>query len=159
MSNARILLIAVVALVGLAAPVRAAGEAEQANLQVLLETIRANRKALVAANLQLTDAEAAAFWPLYDRYQGEMNGVQERTAKIVEEYIATFSTIGDEQALELAKSWLATEADRVKVRQTYLDQFAKVLPGRKVVRFYQIENKMDAVIRFDLAAEIPVVEQ
>jgi len=51
------------------------------------------------------------------------------------------------------------EGDRVKVRRTYLDQFGKVLPGKKVVRFYQIENKMDAILRYDLAGRIPVVEQ
>ncbi|MCW5889297.1 MAG: hypothetical protein KIT14_01960 [bacterium] len=158
MSYARTLSLAVVAFVGLGLPVHA-GEADQANLQILLDTIRANRKALVAANLQLTDTEAAGFWPLYDRYQGELNGIQDRAAKVIEEYIAGFSTIGDAKALTLAKDWLAAESDRARVRQTYLDQFAKVLPGRKVVRFYQIENKMDAVIRFDLAAEIPVVEQ
>jgi hypothetical protein len=65
----------------------------------------------------------------------------------------------DDKAMKLADDYLSAEGDRVKIRRTYLDQFAKVLPGRKVVRFYQIENKMDAVLRYDLAREIPVVEQ
>jgi hypothetical protein len=55
--------------------------------------------------------------------------------------------------------YLAAEADRVAVRRTYLPEFAKVLPGRTVARFYQIENKMDAVIRYDLAATIPVIDE
>lgn len=166
MSYVRMLLIAAV-VVGLGLPVQAgagtkqapAGTADAANLQILLDTIRANRKALVAANLQLTDAEATAFWPLYDKYQAELNAVQDRAAKVIQEYTAAFPNLSDEKALQLANDWLAAEADRVKIRQTYLPQFEKVLPGRKVVRFYQIENKMDAVIRYDLAEEIPVVEQ
>ena len=136
---------------------RAAGEAAQADMDILRDTIRANRKALVAANLKLTDEEAAKFWPLYDRYQGELNGVQDRAVKVIEDYTASFKDISDDKAMKLADDWLSAEGDRIKIRRTYLDEFAKVLPGKKVVRFYQIENKMDAVLRYDLAAAIPVV--
>lgn len=44
------------------------------------------------------------------------------------------------------------------MRQAYLPQFAKVLPGRRVARRCQIENEMDAVLRDDLAATIPVID-
>ena len=152
----RILVTAILTLVLFAAPARAGG-AEKANLDILLDTIRANRKALVAANLPLSDEEAARFWPLYDRYQGDLKPVQDRTVKIIEDYTASFHDLSDEKAMKLADEYLSAEADRVKVRRTYLDQFAKILPGRKVMRSYQIENKMDAVLRYDLAAQIPVV--
>ena len=158
MPRSRIVLMAVLAL-GLTAVPGRAGEADKANLGILLDTIRANRKALVAANLTLTDEEAGKFWPLYDRYQTELNGVQDRTVKVIEDYAASFKNLSDDKAMKLADDYLSAEGDRVKIRRTYLDQFAKVLPGRKVVRFYQIENKMDAVLRYDLAREIPVVEQ
>jgi len=133
------------------------GEAATTNTEILRDTIRANKKALVAVNLTLTDEEAGRFWPLYDRYQTELTGVQDRAVKVIEDYTASFHNLSDEKAMKLADDWLSAEGDRVKVRRTYLEQFAKVLPGRKVVRFYQIENKMDAVLRYDLAAEIPVV--
>ena len=77
--------------------------------------------------------------------------------KIIQDYTASFHDLSNEKAMKLADDWLSAEGDRVKVRRTYLDQFAKVIPGRKVVRFYQIENKMDAVLRYDLAGGIPVV--
>jgi hypothetical protein len=129
------------------------------NLEILRDTIRANKKALVATNLTLSDEEAKQFWPLYDRYQTELNAVQDRGVKVIQDYTASFSDLSNEKAMKLADEWLSAEGDRVKVRRTYLEEFAKVLPGRKVVRFYQIENKMDAVLRYDLAAEIPVVEE
>jgi hypothetical protein len=143
----------------LSATAGSAGEAAKANLDILLDSIRANKKALVAANLSLTDEEAARFWPLYDRYQEELNTVQDRAVTIIQDYTASFHDLSNEKAMKLADDWLSAEGDRVKVRRTYLDQFAKVIPGRKVVRFYQIENKMDAVLRYDLAGEIPVVEE
>jgi len=155
MPCSRILLAAALTLSLAAAPGRA-GKAAKANLDILRDTIRANRKALVAANLTLSDDEAARFWPLYDRYQTELNAVQDRGVKIIEDYAASFHDLSNDKAMRLAADWLSAEGDRVKVRRTYLDEFAQVLPGRKVVRFYQIENKMDAVLRYDLAAESPV---
>ena len=132
--------------------------APQVNLDLLRDTIRANRKALIAVNLALTDEEAAKFWPLYDRYQKEISAVGDRLAALVEDYITHFRDLSNEKALQLAGDYLAAEADRLQVRRTYLGEFAKVLPGRTVARFYQIENKMDAVLRYDLAGTIPVVE-
>jgi hypothetical protein len=130
----------------------------QVNLDLLRDTIRANRRALVAASLALTDEEAAKFWPLYDRYQKEIAAVGDRMTVLVEDYITHFRDLSNEKALQLTGDYLAAEADRLQVRRAYLSEFTKILPGRTVARFYQIENKMDAVLRYDLASTIPVVE-
>ena len=113
----------------------------------------------MAVNLKLTDDEAAKFWPVYDRYQQEINAVGDRLVGVIQDYTTNFSTLSDDKAMKLVDDYLAVEADRVKVKRAYVDEFAKALPGRKVTRFYQIENKMDAVIRYDLAATIPVMEE
>jgi hypothetical protein len=158
MSFIRMLLASILALAILAAPGRA-GEAAKANQEILGDTIRANKKALVAVNLRLTDEEAARFWPVYDRYQQDLAGVQDRLVKVIEDYKASFRNLSDEKAMKLVEDYLVAEADRAKVRRDHLAEFAKAIPGRKVARFYQIENKMDAVLRYDLAATIPVVEE
>ena len=131
----------------------------EADLGVLLDTIRANRRALVAVNLNLTEAEAAKFWPVYDRYQAEINAVGDRVAALIEDYAKNFRDLSNDKALQLIKDYLAAESERAKIRSAYVEEFAKILPGRTVARLYQIENKMDAVIRYDLAATIPVVEE
>lgn len=142
-----------------ARPETPAAGADQATTEVLLQTLRANRKAFVAVNLQLTDEQAAAFWPLYDRYQQEMSVVGDKVAALVAEYEKSFRTLSNERALELITGYLDADAERTKIRRGYLDQFAKILPGRTVARFYQLENKIDAVLRYDLAATIPVVDE
>lgn len=139
-------------------PGRAAA-ADDINLEILRDTIQANKKALVAANLTLTDEEAERFWPVYDRYQAELIRVHDRLVAIIQDYTASFRDLSNEKARKLVDDYLAAEADRVAVRRDFLDDIAGALPGRKVARFYQIENKMDAVLRYDLAAEIPVVEE
>ena len=163
MSKIRLAL-AVAVILGLPATVvRAAqpppGPTAEANLDVLVDAIRSNRKALVAVNLNLTDDEAAKFWPIYDRYQKEINATGDRLVGVIQDYTANFSDLSNDKAMQLVNDYLAVEADRVKVKRAYLDEFATALPGRKVARFYQIENKMDAVIRYNLAATIPVVEE
>jgi signal transduction histidine kinase len=137
----------------------AGAEPAPTDRNLLLDTIRANRRALVAVNLNLSAEEAAKFWPLYERYEQEMNTLGDRLAAVVEDYASNFRDLGNDKALQLVRDYQAVEADRLQVRRTYLDEFAKILPGRTVARFFQIENKMDAVIRYDLAATIPVVDE
>jgi hypothetical protein len=162
MSQIRLLLAAAVIFGLSAAALRAAPpptDQAAANLDVLVNTIRSNRKALVTVNLKLTAEEASKFWPIYDRYQQELNAVGDRLVGVIQDYTTNFSTLSDDKAMKLVDDYLAVEADRVKVKRAYVDEFAQALPGRKVTRFYQIENKMDAVIRYDLAATIPVMEE
>jgi hypothetical protein len=134
------------------------GAAAEASMDTLKDAVRANRKALVATNMQLSDDEAKKFWPAYDSYQKDMNGVQDRMIKLIDQYAKSFKTMSDDEAMKLAKDYLEIESDRAKVRRDHLDEIAKAVPGKKVARFYQIENKMDAIIRYDLAKTIPVVE-
>lgn len=161
MSKLSCLLAAAVILGSSATIVRAetpADPAVEADLSVLLDTIRANRKEMVAVNLQLTDDEAAKFWPVYDRYQKESSAIGDRLVALVEDYTANFSDMSNDKAMRIVQDYLAIEADRVEVRRSYVGEFAESLPGRKVARFYQIENKMNAVLLFDLAATIPVID-
>ena len=157
MSNTRPLLAAIAALVLVSGAAQAAEP--QSEQTILLETIRANRKALVAVNLQLSEEEAGKFWPLYDKYQSELNAAGDRVLAVVDDYSKSFHDLSNDKAAKLMEDYLAAEAERVQVRRTYLPEFLKILPGRTVARFYQIDNKMDAVLRYDLASAIPVVEE
>lgn len=158
-----LVLLACLAVLGGWAPMASAADtnkiASEADPKLLLKTVRANRRALVAVNLNLSAEEAAKFWPLYDKYQAEVSAVGDRMLAIVDDYTQHFADLPNDKALQMVTDYLAAEAERVKVRQTYLPEFAKILPGRTVARFYQLDNKMDAVIRYDLAASIPVIEQ
>jgi hypothetical protein len=164
MTNTRLLLAAILAVTvssgdAHAADQAAAAAAPQSEQSILLDTIRANRKALVAVNLGLSEEEAAKFWPLYDKYQKELNAIGDRVVAVVEDYSKSYSDLSDDKAVKLMNDYLAAEADRVKLRSSYLPEFTKILPGRTVARFYQIENKFDAVLRYQLAAAIPVVDE
>ncbi len=97
------------------------------NMNIVRDAIRAEKKVLVAENMGLTEAEAAAFWPVYDEYQTEMKGIGDRMVKLVENYGATHKVMTDDTAGKLLKEMLAIQADRVKLQEKYLPKFGKVL--------------------------------
>jgi hypothetical protein len=114
---------------------------------------------MVEANLPLDDAQAAAFWPVYDRYEADLDDLNGRLAALITRYIGSFATMSDEQGKEIVEEYLALERERADLREKYAEPFAKALPGRKLARFFQIDNKIQAVRRFALAAEIPVIDE
>src|SRR3982750_811517 len=128
------ILTATLLMLALAAPLWGAGAATKADMEIVRDAIRANKKALVSANVTLTDEEAARFWPVYDRYQKELAAVNDRFAKVLTDYAASFEDLSNETALKLAKDYQAAEEERLKVRRAYLGALEKVLPGRKAVR-------------------------
>jgi hypothetical protein len=128
------------------------------NMQIVLEKVRADKKHLVAENLQLTEAEAKAFWPVYDSYQDELFLLRARTAKLIQDYSDSYDKMTNDTAGKLLNELLSLEAMGPTLRQAYLPKFRKALPEIKVVRYYQIENKIQAVLMYELAASIPLVK-
>lgn len=128
------------------------------DMQLVLEKARADKKALVAENMQLTEAEARSFWPVYERYQDELFLLRSRTAKLIKDYVDTYDTMNDAMAKRLLDEYLTIESLRPKLRKVYLPKFGKVLPAVKVMRYYQIENKINIAVDYEIAARIPLAK-
>lgn len=127
-------------------------------MQILREKIRTDKKLLVSVNMDLTDTEAKAFWPVYDKYQEALGKLVDRSIKLIDEYHTNYQDMSEKSAKKLMDNHLAIEADRQNLRQAYLPKFSKALPYKKVARYYQIENKIQAVVNYELARKIPLVE-
>jgi len=134
--------------------------AADTNMQILRDKIKADKKLLVASNMELSDAEAKGFWPIYDAYQKDLQQLNGRLGKVIVEYADAYNanTLTDDQAKKLTSEAIAVDAAEAKQRQTYAGKLAKLLPGKKVARYLQIENKIRAVVRYELAARIPLVQ-
>jgi len=127
------------------------------NMQALRDKLQAGQKAFVTQNLVLTESEAKAFWPLYDSYQKELGKLRDRMIELIETYANNADSMSDVEANKLVEEYLDIEGDRVDVRKAYLPKFRKILPAKKVARFYQIESKIFAIINHEAAAKIPLV--
>jgi len=128
------------------------------SMEVLREQLRADKKAVVAAVLELTDGEAKVFWPVYNAYQSDMVSHYDRVLKLLDTYTKAYDSMTDETATSLLKQFLALERDHVALLTAYVPRFQKVLPPRKVARLYQIENKARALVNYELARGIPFVK-
>ena len=128
------------------------------NMEILRGKVRADKKLLVADNMQLTDEEGKAFWPVYDAYQKEKGKLNDQKLKVIEEYAAHFQELSDEVAKDLVDRSIGIQQDAVKLMESYLPKFRKAVGDKKTARFYQIENKIDAVINFGLASHIPLAQ-
>lgn len=128
------------------------------NMQIFLEKVRADKKLIVADNLQMTEGEAKAFWPLYGKYQSELFIIRARTLKLIKDYAGAYNNMTNSTAKRLIDEFLTIETLRVKLSKTYLPEFRKALPDVKVLRYYQIENKINAALYDDLAANIPLAD-
>jgi len=133
-----------------AAQVRSDIAAERAELQ-------SNRQAIVAENLPLTEGEAKAFWPAYREYRGEMQKLGDRLVELFLDYAKNSESLSDSQATAMLDSYLAVQKDEAKIKSDWVPKFRKILPPKVVTRFYQIDNKLDAILRFDAVDRIPLV--
>jgi Spy/CpxP family protein refolding chaperone len=150
----RIRVLAAAALVSLAAA--AAAQTVKDALEVTRQAVESQRRVLVAGALPLTDAEADAFWPLYDAYEKERRPLDERANQLVADFLAGSARLTDGQAKAMVEKALEIDERRLRLRRTYLGRMAKAIPPRKLARFYQIDNKLDAVVRADVSRQIPL---
>jgi len=126
--------------------------------QLVREKIQADKKLFVADNMQLTEAEAKMFWPVYDSFQKEQIKLVDRTQKLINDYAKNYQTMTDATAKKLLDDMMAIENDRLKLKKDYLPKFRKVLSDKRVARYYQLENKAFAVVNYDMAKVIPLVK-
>jgi hypothetical protein len=152
-----VLALAAAMVIGVVSPVLAQDKPAD-NMQILVEKLRADKKLLVAANMELTEAEAKGFWPLYQRYQDELFLLRARTGKLIKDYTEAYKDMSDDKARVLLDEFLTIDSLGQKLREAYLPEFRKVLPEKKVARYYQIENKIQAALYYELAKEIPLVQ-
>ncbi|MCM3870380.1 MAG: hypothetical protein ND895_06805 [Pyrinomonadaceae bacterium] len=134
--------------------------AQDTNMQILLDKVKADKKLVVAANMDLNEAEGKAFWPIYDAYQKDLQAINDRLGKTILAYADAYNknALTDAQAKQLTNEALTIDQDEVTMRKSYAARLERGLPGKKVARYLQIENKIRAAIRMDLAAGIPLVQ-
>ena len=157
-SSKSMLTVVVAGFVAIGSFLTLAQETRADNMQIVRDKVAADKKLFIAANMGLTESEAKAFWPVYESYQGELAQVEARAGRLLEEYARTYQAMSDQVARKLLDEFLLIEADRLKLRQAYLPRFRKALPDTKVGRYYQLENKIHAVVSYDLARVIPLVK-
>jgi hypothetical protein len=127
------------------------------SLELSREAVDKQKRIIVAGSLPLSDEEADAFWPLFDQFQSELKKIDRRSDRLIAEYSAQYATLAGARARTMIDEALQIEEDRVKLKRRWLERMERVLPPRLLARYFQLENKFQAVVAADLAKQIPLV--
>ncbi|WON74325.1 hypothetical protein [Nitrosospira sp. Is2] len=134
-------------------------QAGASDMEILRDKVRADKKFIVAENMDLSEEEAKGFWAVYEAYQADLHKLNERMAKVINEYALAYNkgALMDKTARKLIDEAIDIDVDEAKLKKSYVPKLSKVLPGVKVARYLQIENKLRAIVRYELASAIPLV--
>ncbi|HET6513592.1 MAG TPA: hypothetical protein VFG09_00365 [Thermodesulfovibrionales bacterium] len=127
------------------------------DIQLLRKDLRSQKKQIIAANMELTDAEAEKFWPVYDQYTAETTKIYDTRFALIKEYAENYPKMTDAEAQSLLERWLGTDESFVQVRMKYIPLFEKVLPGKKAARFFQIDKRLGLLLDIQLISQIPLI--
>ena len=137
-------------------------EPDAGNLRSFIELVRSDirtQKAyILAQNMEFTDDEAVEFWPLHREYELDLNKLYDRRFALIRKFLSIYDRMTDDQARKLADVALSLEESRTKLKREYFDKFSKIITPRKAVRFFQIENQINAAIDLRIAATLPLIK-
>ena len=129
------------------------------DVALLRQDVRSQKKQIIASNLQLTDAEATKFWPVYEQYTAEVTKLGDQKYALIKEYAQGYGTLTNDQALSLTKRSLALDEEAAQLRSKYVAIFNNVLPGTKTATFFQMDHRITELIDLQLSSEIPFVQE
>jgi len=128
------------------------------DLQALRAAVKADKRAFVGATLGLSDAEARRFWPVYDKYQADLELANRMRAVTLEGLLSRDKPITDPYAKQLARELVASDEAEVKARRAMYNRVMRALPAIKAARYLQLESKIRATQNYDIAAAFPLIK-
>jgi len=137
------------------------GEKPADNMDIVLQKVQADKKLLVADNMNLTETEAKGFWPVYESYQKDLQAINQRLGKTVSAFADAYNqggNIPDATATKLMDEYLQIEQDEVNLKKAYAKKLTGVIPPGKIARYLQIETKIRSAIKFDMSKNIPLIK-
>jgi hypothetical protein len=133
-------------------------QSNDSSIRLTRSAVQAERQALISANLDLTEEQRAVFWPLYADYRKAIDEIADDKVEFFERFFASYETLTDEEALALLDESFKLKARYLEVQRTHAAKMREALPGKTVARFFQIENKMDVIIDYEMSGEFPLIK-
>ena len=132
-------------------------QAEDAYIDSLRADLRADKTTLITEAMQFSEQDAAAFWPVYKKYDAEVVKLNDERIRLVKTYSDTWMTMADAEAKQIAQTSLDLEARRADLKRRYFAEFSKVLPGLTVAKFFQLEHRLDLLVDLKIASDLPAL--
>lgn len=127
-------------------------------IEVVRSVLKTEKKAVIAETMAFTDAEAKVFWPLYNEFNEKAYIIQSRRIAIIKDFAENYEKMTDEKADELWLSSMKVKQEMMDLTKQYYKKFKKIIPAGKAAKYFQAENKIAALVDFQLADQIPFIE-
>src|SRR5271166_5029591 len=128
------------------------------DVALLRKNLQAEAKQLITKNMQLTDSEAAAFWPLYDQYTAEVRKVNDTRFGLIKQYAKVYQTMTADEADSMVRLLAESDQTIISLRMQYLPRFEQVLPGTKAALFMQLDRRLDSLFNVQIASQLPAIK-
>jgi hypothetical protein len=139
--------------------VNAIAQSQDASVDSYIESVRADlhadKVAIITKAMNFNDKDGAAFWPIYKKYSYDLSKVDDQRVQLIKEYAQEYNTLTDAQAKDMADRLFKYQSARLDVKKKYFKEFNKVLPAVTVVKFYQLENRLELLVNLQLASDLP----
>ncbi|MDG2155800.1 MAG: hypothetical protein P8M26_07645, partial [Gammaproteobacteria bacterium] len=130
---------------------------DTAAMQLTISQVQAERQQIVAENLPLTAEQAPAFWKTYREYSNERAKLVEQEGQLILEFINNYDNLSEKQAKDLIDSFLKVDNGYLKLKKKYVSRYRKSLSETQTFRYFQIENKMDDILAYEMSSLIPLI--
>lgn len=142
------------------APVRGAGESmSESDFELMRSDIRTKKATLIADRMKFTDQEAAAFWPVYRQYETDLAAINDKKVSIMKDYVNHHQSLNDKQAKQLAEDVFDVDQKTLDLRTKCFGALEKVLPGKTIVRWLQLERRLQLLVDAQLSKDLPVIQK
>jgi len=128
------------------------------DIALLRSDVQAQKTDIIAHSMQLTDAQAKAFWPLFRDYSHQQQVIGDQRVQLIKDYAAQYDTMDDAKAEALMNRWLSYDDAKTKLRSEYYPQFRNAIGAKQAVKFFQIDQRLSMIVDLKLASEIPIVQ-
>jgi hypothetical protein len=129
------------------------------DIQMLRADIRSDKTKIMADQMELSDTEGKAFWPIYNEYDTELSKLNDQRVELLKEYASEYNTMTDPQVQSLADRSFALQKKRIDLRQKYFKKISKAVSPKTAARFVQVEDRVDMLLNLQLAANLPMVQK
>jgi hypothetical protein len=130
----------------------------RAYAELLRSDVRSQKVAIFTQMMDFTEAEDAAFWPVYRQYDVELSALNDQRVRLIADYAKNFESMTDESADRIARGALDFEAKRAALKAKYFDKVKAALSAKQAARFLQIENQLLMIIDLQISASLPIVD-
>jgi hypothetical protein len=122
------------------------------------QVVTTERKALVMEALDITPDQVKALSPIYDAYLAELDGINGQRVDLIKQFLKSYQALEEPAAEQMIDEMMDLNQAELDLKKFYNRRFHEVLPARKVLRLWQIENKLDSVVDAQLVKDIPLAK-